>query len=563
MSQHDERRAGIVWLYNFLWPERRAIAGLFCLSLTSTGLIVAQPWVTKLIIDDGLIGGDFGALWPLALLGLLLAVMSILLAGFSRLAHTRLSGTVLFALREDVFSHVLKLSPDFLSRQRVGDIISRMDRDVAEIQRFAVDTLFSSVSSILGLIGAVTMMLLLNWKLSLVLLLLIPLELSYLVVMRPKVERRNRRFRERSADISAFFAEKLPAVKMIQLAGTESREGVALGGINTRLLQSLLGLQRIEFMTSAVPSILVSVSRTGVFLLGGFWVIQGEFEVGSLIAFTTYVGMAIGPVQSLLGLYLSWQRLTVSLDRVAFLRRQPTRPSETSGCLVPQRPSGTLSIEGLCFAYPDQAKLFEGFSFDALAGSKVGIWGKSGSGKTTLLDLITGYRQPLAGDVMLNGCSQHEAQPRAWREAFGVAPQDPVLFHATLRDNLLYGCREATATDVDNVIVVCGLTSLLEKLSDGLDTMIAERGVSLSGGERQRIAVARALLKKPQILVLDEPISAADPDTGRSLIAAIDLHCQGMTRLIVSHREEALVGSDVLIRFEEGGIEVLREDDAC
>jgi len=138
-----------------------------------------------------------------------------------------------------------------------------------------------------------------------------------------------------------------------------------------------------------------------------------------------------------------------------------------------------------------------------------------------------------------------------------------VLFHATLRDNLLYGCNEVTATDIDNAITICGLTSLLEKLSDGLDTIIAERGVSLSGGERQRIGVARALLKKPQILVLDEPISATDPDTGRSLINAIDLHCQGMTRLIVSHREEALVGSDVLIRFEEGEIEVLRESDAC
>ena len=200
---------------------------------------------------------------------------------------------------------------------------------------FAVDTLFSAFSGVIGLVGTCTMMLLISWQLSLILLFIVPLELIYLVKMRPLVEQRNRQLRERGADITAFFTEKVPAIKFIQSAGAEQRELGRLSALNGIFLGDLVSLQKTEFWTAAIPGLLLTAGRAGVFVLGGYWVIQGGMQVGSLIAFGAYLGMATGPVQSLLGLYMAWQRLRVSLERVSYLRRQPLPAATGTGRTPP------------------------------------------------------------------------------------------------------------------------------------------------------------------------------------------------------------------------------------
>ena len=343
------RHQAIAWLYTFLLPHRRSLLLLGGLSLLATALVVIQPYLTKLIIDQGLLAKNFPAL--LAYTGWLLAagIAATLLSGFNRIQHTSLSGKILFAIREDVYGHLQKLPVAFLHQQRSGDLISRLDKDIAEIQRFAVDTLFSTLSSLLSLVGAVAIMVYLEWRLALVLLLLLPIEFFYLYKMRPKVERANRSMREKGADISAFLAEKIPNIKFIQTAGTEAREVQGLRGLNSVFLGKLLQLQKLEFWTAAIPITLVSLSRAAVFLVGGYWVVAGSFEVGSLVAFAAYVGMAIGPVQSLLGLYLAWQRLTVSLDRVRYLRQQPLPQPTIPNQPLPDRLAGELAFKRVSF----------------------------------------------------------------------------------------------------------------------------------------------------------------------------------------------------------------------
>jgi len=555
------RRNALRWLYGFVLPQRVRIAKLAAVSILTTGLVVLQPWFTKLIIDQGLIGADFTLLWQLALLSLGLGIAATLLSGFTRLAHTRLSGDVLFAIREDVFGHLLKMSPQFFARQRVGDISSRIDRDVAEVQRFAIDTLFAGFSSVVGLVGAVTMMLLLSWQLSLVLLVLLPLEFIWLKRMRPKVEARNRGFRERSSDLSAFFAEKLPAMKVIQSAGASGAELLRLGGLNRSLMDSLLGLQKLEFVTSAVPTTLVATSRTVVLIVGGYAVVQGSLEVGALIAFTTYVGMAIGPVQSLLGLYLAWQRLTVSLDRISVLREQPVDPREVTGSELSSGITGALALSALAFNYRDDSPLLTEIALYIPAGSKVGIIGLSGAGKSTLLDLITGFLVPASGKISLDHIDQAAIKPSSWRAAFSIAPQDAQLFHDSLRNNICYGTDGVDEAALQSVVSAAGLESLLAKLPEGLDTLVSERGTTLSGGERQRVALARALLKNPSVLILDEPISASDPETGRAVIAAVDSYLPNTTRIIVSHRLDAVIDSDLCFKLQDGRLLAVNPED--
>ncbi|MGB2131132.1 MAG: ABC transporter ATP-binding protein, partial [Marinobacterium sp.] len=223
---------GFRWLYSFVKPQRRAIAGLLGLSFIGSALVLLQPWLTKMLIDDGLIAKDYGVLVQLALAMVLVGVLGTALSGINRYLHTRLSGRILFALRTDLYTHLQRMSPVFFGQRRIGDLLSRIDGDVAEIQRFAVDSLFSAVSSIIGLIGALALLVTLSWKLSLLVLVLIPLEIVWLRWMRRKVEVRTREMRERSADLSSFLVETLPAMKFIQSTGQEGRERTRLGGLN-------------------------------------------------------------------------------------------------------------------------------------------------------------------------------------------------------------------------------------------------------------------------------------------------------------------------------------------
>jgi ATP-binding cassette subfamily B protein len=543
---------GLRWLYGFLWPERGRIIVLVLLSAAATALALSQPWLTKLIIDDGLLAGDFRALltWSSGLL--ILGVASTALSGYNRIKHTRLSGNILFALREDVYEHLQKLGPGFFSRERSGDLISRMNRDISEIQRFAVDTLFSAFSGVIGLVGTCTMMLLISWQLSLVLLLIVPLELIYLVKMRPLVEQRNRQLRERGADITAFFTEKVPAIKFIQSAGAEQRELGRLSALNGIFLGDLVSLQKTEFWTAAIPGLLLTAGRAGVFVLGGYWVIQGGMQVGSLIAFGAYLGMATGPVQSLLGLYMAWQRLRVSLERVSYLRRQPLPAATGTGRTPPEDLDGELILDDLRFSYPEGPEIFSGANMTIPAGTRVGILGDSGIGKSTLLDLLQLHLHPRAGRILVDGHEIAEFDPRLWRARIAVVPQDPVIFRDSLANNVRYSVPNASNEEIVEACSRAGLDSLVEKLPQGIDTIVSERGASLSGGERQRIALARALLQKPVVLLLDEPTSAVDPEAELVLVGQIEHLFAGTTQLIVSHRPSALANAELLLAVENG-----------
>lgn len=214
------------WLFGFVRPQRRAIAQVLGLSLLASMLVLMQPWLTKTLIDDGLIAKDYGTLVQVAIAMIGVGIVGTALSGINRYLHTKLSARILFSLRDDVYGHLQKLSPTFFAQRRIGDILSRLDGDVAQIQRFAVDSLFSAVSSIIGLVGAIVLMVTLSWQLSLIVALLIPLEILWLRWMRRKVEVRTRRLRERSADLSSFLVETLPAMKFIQSVGQEKRKPI-------------------------------------------------------------------------------------------------------------------------------------------------------------------------------------------------------------------------------------------------------------------------------------------------------------------------------------------------
>ncbi|MGE8067684.1 ABC transporter ATP-binding protein [Pseudomonas sp. NPDC089569] len=547
-SQNPEAlQSSLHWLYGFVRPHRLAIAGLLGLSVCASALVLVQPWLTKLLIDDGLLARNFPMLVLIAGLMIVAGLLGTALSGINRYLHTRLSGRMLFALRDDLYRHLQTLSPSFYGQRRIGDLMSRLDGDVAEIQRFAVDSLFSAVSSVIGLVVAVAMLLTLSWKLSLLALVLIPLDVLWLRWMRRKVERDVRQLRERSADMSSFMVETLPVMKFIQSAGQQQREARRLETLGQGYMSQLLRLQVTEFFTQAVPGTLTSLSRACAFLIGGYWVVQGTWQLGALIAFSTYLGMAVGPVQSLLGLYVAVQRMTVSLGRVMELRgEQPTVLSPESPQPMPT--CGELRFDDVHFSHPGRSSTLRGIEARIPYGLKVALSGGSGVGKSTLIDLLQRHHDPQSGRVLLGEVDVRELDLFQLRRRIAVVSQDIVLFRGSLADNLAYAVPDASREAVAEVARLAQLDSLIASLPEGLDSPLGERGQQLSGGQKQRIAIARALLQDPLILVLDEATSAVDEATEREVIEAIDRLFAGRTRILISHRPSTLADAD--LRFE-------------
>ena len=539
------------WLYSFVRPHRWAIAGLLGLSVCASLLVLVQPWLTKQLIDDGLLARNFPVLATVAGLMIIAGLLGTALSGINRYLHTRLSGRILFGLRDDVYRHLQTLSPAFYGQRRMGDLMSRIDGDVAEIQRFAVDSLFSAVSSVIGLLVALGMLLALSWKLSLLALVLIPLDVLWLRWMRRKVERDVRQLRERSADVSSFLVETLPVMKFIQSAGQQQREAQRLHSLGQGYMNQLLRLQVTEFFTQAVPGTLTSLSRACVFLIGGYWVVQGTWQLGALIAFSTYLGMAIGPVQSLLGLYVAIQRMTVSLGRVMELRGElpaivsPAQPKPLPG-------NGDLVFDNVHFSHPGRPSTLNGINAYIPYGAKVALSGGSGVGKSTLVDLLQRHHDPQSGRVMLGGTDVRELDLLELRRTIAVVSQDIVLFCGSLADNLTYAVPEASREAIAAVARLAQLDSLIDDLPQGLDSPLGERGQQLSGGQKQRIAIARALLQDPLILVLDEATSAVDEATEREVIEAIDRLFAQRTRVLISHRPSTLINADLCLYLQDG-----------
>ncbi len=531
------------WVRRFVRPQSRAIAAILVLSALATGVALAPPYIVKLLIDQAILADQPALLWPLigALLGL--AALGVALTAGNQWLHTRTSGRILFALREHLYAHLVSLSPRTLAKHREGDLLARLDGDVAEIQRFALDSVLALSSGVLALVATAALLVSLSPTLSLAALVLLPLEWLFLRWIRPRLAARARALREDSSSLSSFFVETLPSLKAIQSLGTGAQEGARLSGLHRSYLRDLLTSGLWNGAAGAGPRLLGAAAQAAVFGIGGLAVIRGELSLGSLMAFSAYLAQASRPVQTLFGVYTAAARARVSLERVETLTRlepevrSPARPR----ALPADRggPVGEIVFDGVSFAHPGGPPLLRAAHCKIPAGARVRLAGSSGAGKSTWVDLLTRHYDPDAGAIRLDGVDLRELDLVALRRSVAVVGQGGVLFAGSVADNLRYGNPGVAEAEVRDAAERAELARLLRERDLGLETRLGSGGAGLSGGEAQRLLLARALLQRPRVLVLDEATSEIDATAEAKILAAIDELFADKTRVVIQHHPAA------------------------
>ncbi len=569
MSSAGEQRLGAHarWLWPYVRPRLAALLAVLGLASLISLLATAQPYLSKLIIDDGLLGRRFDLLCWLCAAIVGLALLGALLGGLNRWLYVRLSGRILFHLREHIYEHLLRLPPAFFRQRSVGDLVTRLDGDVAEIQRFSTDTLLAFVNATLLLVATGLIMIRLSPMLTLIAAGALPLQLALRHYARPRMQTTTRAVREQSGSIAQFLMETLGSAKAVQAAAAEDFEAQRLRDLNGTFLARLLSQQLFTFGIGAGSSLLSHVTTAAVFMIGGYQVLQGALTVGTLVAFTAYFTRTSNSALSLMNLYLAYQRAAVSLTRVRELLMPvpgylPGESPESSAALfasVPLAPQ--IHFEGLSFT-PDgaTAPVLCDLDWVIAGGSKSVLCGDSGAGKSTLIDLLRRFTGPATGGISIAGRSVAQYELSALRRAVIVLETEPALFRGSILHNLRYGHFDASDEAVLQAARRAGVDQFVEQLPQGFSTEIGAAGQGLSAGQRQRIAIARALLGKPSVLILDEATSNLDAAAIAGMHELIDEHFSQCTRIVITHAPRQVPRADRMVRLDAGRIVEMNDE---
>ena len=542
------------WAFKFLLPHKYFyLFGVLC-TLAASAVQLILPWIRKIIIDDGIIQESNEALITAILVFCGVVVVSIALTWVQDLTFATVTSHYAADMRTNIFQHLRRLSVSYFHGERTGQIIARLTDDVSVVKDVVTTTLTQLVAYVLQLTLAFIVALKIEPKLTVLMLPVVCLAGLQAIIFAPFNRRVGRAVQDYTADLISESHEGISG----------SREIMAFGRSNWQIAQfrelflRLIGIaQRQAVVQSAsftVSYILIWAPTLLLFWLGGKLVVQGEMTIGTLFAFIGYVEGMVMPIRAFQGVIGGVQTGMGAIDRIIeFMDVQP-QVSDLPTAKPLRSVEGTLRMQNVSFSYESENPVIQDVTFTIPARQKIAIVGASGTGKSTLVDLMLRFHDPQHGCIYIDDVDIREVTLDSLRSHIGVVFQDAFLFQGTIQDNLRFGRFDASDEEVITAAKAANAHQFISQLPKNYDTHIGERGVTLSGGERQRIAIARAILKDPKILVLDEATSAIDARTEQEIWGALEHLMEGRTVLVIAHRLSTVTHADQIIVLVDGKI---------
>jgi ABC-type multidrug transport system fused ATPase/permease subunit len=531
---------------------KRATVGIVAM-LVATGAALAGPYLAKVAIDNAIIPRDLTALTWIVTAYLAVSVLGLVAQGVQTYQVGYAGERVLTDLRGDLFGHLQHLELGYYERNRAGVLISRLTNDVEALQQLVTDGLTSTVSSTLSLVGSTVILFWLDWRLALATIVVFPLMAVATALFRRYSARAYRRMRERLGLVTATLQEDLSGVRVMQAYGREEANFANFRSVNGSYRDA--NQQTVAANAYYFPAVGL-LSNTGtaiVFGYGGWLYIQGNLGLGTLVAFTGYLSNFFDPVQQLSQLYNTFLAASAALDKIFdVMDVQPTlvdRPGAADLVL-----DGAVDFDDVDFGYRADREVLHGLTLHADPGQTVALVGHTGAGKSTIVKLLARFYDPTSGAIRIDGHDLRDVTQDSLRRQIGIVPQEGFLFATTIRENIAYGRPDASDEEVRAAAAAVGAAPFIDALPLGYDTPVQERGVRLSIGQRQLVALARALLHDPRLLILDEATSSVDLATEERIEEAIATVLAGRTSFVVAHRLSTIRRADLIVVLENGRV---------
>ena len=541
-------------LFSLLRPYRVAV---IVTALAAAGMMActaAIPWLTRLVIDDAL--GDRRRDLLLPLVGAILAVgvARMLLSAVRRVVSGHISLGVEYDLRGRMFSHMQSLSFRYFDRMPVGQLMSRATNDLQTVRFFLGYGLIFLFSNIFGLVLYAVLLLMIDPELTALALLMAPLLVGVAWYSSKRTQPVLIDVQQKAAEVTQSAEESIVGIRVIKAFGQEDAQSGRFAAIAAQARDRSVTAARMQSFYMSMMGFLPTLGLAAVVIFGGIRAIDGELTLGEFVQYYQYLLALVFPLRMLGSLLGNAQRAAAAGVRVFEILDTEPDLVERADALPLSQGGGHISFEAASFAHDESLELLREITFDIPAGRVVALIGATGSGKTTLAQLVPRYYDVTSGTVLLDGVDVRDLRLNDLRAAVGVVSQEPFLFSMTVRENIAYGRPDASDEQVRHAAELAQAATFVEALPDGYDTVIGERGYTLSGGQRQRLAIARAVLTDPRVLILDEATASVDATTEREIQSALRAVMAGRTTLIIAHRLSTIALADEIAVLDGGVI---------
>ena len=539
-------------LLAYIKPYTRRLALAVVCIIMAAGANLYLPWIIKDMIDDVLMSKDMVMLNLIAA-GILVVMFTrgVFYYGQSYLV-SYVGQRVIIDVRSVLFRKFQRMPLSYYDKQQTGTVMSYITNDVAVMQSAIVDNLIELVTEGSILIGSLAMMIYLDWKLSLLTLMTIPLVGFAMKIFGRKLKRSSTVIQERVAEITSLLQESISAIRVVKSFVRESYEIKRFEEQNWRNFQAAMKNVKLSSLLTPTVEFLAAIAVTFIVWFGGYEVVNEVITAGELVAFLTYAVNLANPVKRLSRVYAAIQKAMAAADRVFAVMDLNEKITDVPGAKPLPPIKGKVEFKDITFSYKEGQPALQHISLKAEPGQMIALVGPSGSGKSTIANLIPRFYDVDSGVITIDDHDIRQVTADSLREQIGLVPQETMLFSTSVMENIRYGRLEATDEEVIEAAKAANAEKFIKELPEGYDTKLGERGLNLSGGQRQRLAIARAILKNPRVLILDEATSALDTESEKIVQDALDNLMVGRTSFVIAHRLSTIFNADQIFVVENG-----------